>query len=130
MKKLFFGSDASLAGLVGLIFSTKICCVVGYWLAASIGLVGLGLSHWFLESFFKSLAISGLTFSIFQTTRNLIWCHKNWRKANWGIAGLNTAIVMVIVVLATPSLFLKSSSGHPTMVNDPICGPQGATLSR
>lgn len=118
--------SAPLTGLASLILSTKTCCVVGYWLAGSFGLVGLGLSHFFLESVFRSIAIAGFLVSTYQTARN-VWRVYHCRNANWRIAQLHTAIVMIVLVVGVPRLFHPTKTVH---INDPMCGPQGATVRR
>lgn len=115
-----------LTGLVGLIFATKTCCIVGYWLASLIGLVGLGLSHWFLESAFRSLAIAGFLISTYQTVQNIWRAHHCW-NTNWRVVQLHAAIVMIVLTIGVPKLFSNSKSVH---IDDPMCGPQGATVRR
>lgn len=116
--------SALFTGLVGLLFATKACCVIGYWLASLIGLVGLGLSHWFLESAFRSLAIAGFLVSTYQTVRN-VWRAHHRRDTDWCVVQLHTAIVMAIIVIGVPQLLSGSKSVH---IYDPMCGPQGATV--
>lgn len=118
--------SAPFTGFAGLIFSTKTCCVVGYWLAGSLGLIGLGLSHWFLESVFRSIAIAGFLVSTYQTVRN-IWRSHHCKNTNWRVVQLHTAIVMIVLAIGVPKLFNQTKTVHS---NDPICGPLGTTVKR
>lgn len=113
-------AQSETVGLTSLIFSTKICCTVGYQIAGLVGLVGLGVSHWWLEIFFRSVAIAGFTVIAVQTLSDTIKHYHQPCKKNL----VRVPIALVIMTIGVSQLYTPQTH----RVNDLICGPQRATV--
>lgn len=115
-------AQSETMGLASLIFSTKICCTVGYQIAGLVGLVGLGVSHWWLETFFRSVAIAGFTVIAMQTLSDIVKHYQQPCRKNL----VRVPIALVIMTIGVSQLHTPQTR----WVNDPMCGPQGATVRR